>query len=228
MCCFVVSIHCLTPSRIVSICFSPLQSRSPKHGPSPQPSVGDQVDQLSLASLESLDAMSEGEAPTAFTRGSRVRASLPVVRSTNQTKDRSLGVLYLQYGDETKQIRMPNEITSIDTIRALFVSAFPQQLNMKMLESPSVAVYVKDDMRNMYYELADVRLRQDRPLSDGDIWAAFLPANTSFPYRNITDHACLKVYHKDPAQAFSHGPRPANGDARVSTFLLSQQLRGDE
>lgn len=68
-----------------------------------------------------------------------------------------LGVLYLQYGDETKQIRMPNEITSIDTIRALFVSAFPQQLNMKMLESPSVAVYVKDDMRNVYYELADVR-----------------------------------------------------------------------
>lgn len=69
----------------------------------------------------------------------------------------SAGVLYLQYGDETKQICMPNEITSIDTIRALFVSAFSQQLNMKMLESPSVAVYVKDDMRNMYYELTDVR-----------------------------------------------------------------------
>lgn len=67
------------------------------------------------------------------------------------------GVLYLLYGDETKQIRMPNEITSMDTIRALFVSAFPQQLTMKMLESPSVAVYVKDDMRNIYYELADVR-----------------------------------------------------------------------
>ncbi|XP_037549985.1 sickle tail protein homolog isoform X2 [Nematolebias whitei] len=169
------------------------QSRSPKHGPSPQPSVGDQVDHLSLASVESLDAMSETDAPTAFTRGSRVRASLPVVRSTNQTKDRSLGVLYLQYGDETKQLRMPNEITSIDTIRALFVSAFPQQLNMKMLESPSVAIYVKDDMRNMYYELADVR--------------------------NITDHSCLKVYHKDPAQAFSHGTRPANGDARMHSEM---------
>ncbi|XP_027861455.1 sickle tail protein homolog isoform X10 [Xiphophorus couchianus] len=172
---------------------SPYESRSPKHGPNPQPGVGDQVDHLSLASLESLDTMSETDAPTAFTRGSRVRASLPVVRSTNQTKDRSLGVLYLQYGDETKQIRMPNEITSIDTIRALFVSAFPQQLNMKMLESPSVAVYVKDDMRNMYYELADVR--------------------------NITDHSCLKVYHKDPAQAFSHGPRPANGDARMHSDM---------
>ncbi|KAK2886555.1 hypothetical protein Q8A73_020501 [Channa argus] len=173
------------------------QSRSPKHGPSPQPSVGDQVDHLSLASLDSLDAMSEADAPTAFTRGSRVRASLPVVRSANQTKDRSLGVLYLQYGDETKQIRMPNEITGIDTVRAMFVSAFPQQLTMKMLESPSVAVYVKDDMRNMYYELSDVK--------------------------NITDHSCLKVYHKDPAQAFSHGPRPANGDTRMHSELVQGQ-----
>lgn len=63
------------------------------------------------------------------------------------------------------------------------------------------------------------RLRQDRPLSDGDMWTAFLPLDTSTPYRSITDHSCLKVYHKDPAQAFSHGPRPANGDARVSTQL---------
>ncbi|XP_061821832.1 sickle tail protein isoform X10 [Nerophis lumbriciformis] len=161
------------------------QSRSPKHSHSPLPGVGDQVDHLSLTSLDSLEAMSEVEVPLGFTRGTRIRASLPVVRSTNQTKDRSLGVLYLQYGDETKQIRMPNEITSIDTIRALFVSAFPQMLTMKMLESPSVAVYVKDDMRNMYYELSDVR--------------------------NITDHSCLKVYHKDPAQAF----RPTNGDSRM-------------
>ena len=61
------------------------------------------------------------------------------------------------------------------------------------------------------------RLREDRPLSDGDYWAAFLPRDTSSPYRNIADHSCLKVYHKDPAQAFSHGPRPANGDARVSS-----------
>uniref|UniRef100_A0A4W5LQM1 Uncharacterized protein n=1 Tax=Hucho hucho TaxID=62062 RepID=A0A4W5LQM1_9TELE len=166
------------------------QSRSPKHGLSSS-SVGDQAEHLSL---ESLDTMSEADAPTTFTRGSRSRASLPVVRSTNQTRDRSLGVLYLQYGEETKQIRMPNEITSGDTIRALFVSAFPQQLTMKMLESPSVAVYVKDDMRNMYYELTDVR--------------------------NITDHSCLKVYHKDPAQAFSHGPRPTNGDARMHREVM--------
>jgi len=68
-----------------------------------------------------------------------------------------VGVLYLQYGEETKQIRMPNDVTSADNLRALFVSAFPQHLTMKTLESPSVAIYIKDDMRNMYYELTDVR-----------------------------------------------------------------------
>ncbi|XP_068790657.1 sickle tail protein homolog isoform X5 [Struthio camelus] len=133
--------------------------------------------------------MSEGDSPTPFSRGSRTRASLPVVRSANQTKERSLGVLYLQYGDETKQLRMPNEITSTDTIRALFVSAFPQQLTMKMLESPSVAIYIKDESRNIYYELCDVR--------------------------NIQDRSFLKVYNKDPAHAFNHASRAVNGDIRM-------------
>ncbi|MCJ8728335.1 hypothetical protein PDJAM_G00003210 [Pangasius djambal] len=146
-------------------------------------------DLRTLVCLDSLEDMSECEVPIAFTRGSRSRASLPVVRSANQTKDRSLGVLYLQYGDNTKQIQMPNEITTVDTVQALFVSAFPQQLSMKMLESPSTAIYVKDDMRNMYYELSDVR--------------------------SITDQSCLKVYQKDPAHAFSHAARANNGDARM-------------
>ncbi|XP_048866579.1 sickle tail protein homolog isoform X3 [Brienomyrus brachyistius] len=155
-----------------------------------QPTAGEPGSQLCAGSFDSLDAMSEGgEPPQAFTRGSRSRASLPVVRSTNQTKDRSLGVLYLQYGDETKQMRMPNEITSEDTIRALFVSAFPQHLSMEMLESPAVAVYVRDDGRNVYYEMDDVRV--------------------------ITDHSWLKIYHRDPGQVFTHGCRPSNGDARV-------------
>uniref|UniRef100_A0A8C2PV28 Actin interacting protein 3-like C-terminal domain-containing protein n=1 Tax=Cyprinus carpio TaxID=7962 RepID=A0A8C2PV28_CYPCA len=173
------------------------QSRGPKQSvacSSPVPVFVDQVEHGSQVSLDAMEVMSECDMPIAFTRGSRSRASLPVVRSTNQTKDRSLGVLYLQYGDDTKQIRMPNEITSVDTIRALFVSAFPHQLNMKMLESPSTAIYVKDETRNVYYELTDVR--------------------------SITDHSCLKVYHKDPAHAFSHGARPSNGDARVHREMM--------
>ncbi|XP_037985562.1 sickle tail protein homolog isoform X22 [Motacilla alba alba] len=165
------------------------QTRSPKPSQSPQPNLGDHTEHLSEASADSLEVMSEGDSPTPFSRGSRTRASLPVVRSANQTKERSLGVLYLQYGDETKQLRMPNEITSTDTIRALFVSAFPQQLTMKMLESPSVAIYIKDESRNIYYELSDVR--------------------------NIQDRSFLKVYNKDPAHAFNHTSRAVNGDIRM-------------
>ncbi|XP_059325986.1 sickle tail protein homolog isoform X5 [Ammospiza nelsoni] len=165
------------------------QTRSPKPSQSPQSNLGDHTEHLSEASADSLEVMSEGDSPTPFARGSRTRASLPVVRSANQTKERSLGVLYLQYGDETKQLRMPNEITSTDTIRALFVSAFPQQLTMKMLESPSVAIYIKDESRNIYYELCDVR--------------------------NIQDRSFLKVYNKDPAHAFNHTSRAVNGDIRM-------------
>ncbi|XP_040133647.1 sickle tail protein homolog isoform X21 [Ictidomys tridecemlineatus] len=176
------------------------RTRSPKLSHSPQPpSLSDPVEHLSETSGDSLEAMSEGEAPSPFSRGSRTRASLPVVRSTNQTKERSLGVLYLQYGDETKQLRMPNEITSADTIRALFVSAFPQQLTMKMLESPSVAIYIKDESRNVYYELNDVR--------------------------NIQDRSLLKVYNKDPSHAFSHTPKTVNGDLRMQREIV--YARGD-
>ncbi|XP_059767015.1 sickle tail protein homolog isoform X21 [Balaenoptera ricei] len=177
------------------------QTRSPKLSHSPQPpNVGDPVEHLSEASADSLEAMSEGETPSPFSRGSRTRASLPVVRSTNQTKERSLGVLYLQYGDETKQLRMPNEITSADTIRALFVSAFPQQLTMKMLESPSIAIYIKDESRNVYYELNDVR--------------------------NIQDRSLLKVYNKDPAHAFNHTPKTVNGDVRMQREIVYARADG--
>nr|XP_034365725.1 sickle tail protein homolog isoform X11 [Arvicanthis niloticus] len=176
------------------------QTKSPKLSNSPQPSnLGDTVEHLSETSGDSLEAMSEGEVPSPFARGSRTRASLPVVRSTNQTKERSLGVLYLQYGDETKQLRMPNEITSADTIRALFVSAFPQQLTMKMLESPSVAIYIKDESRNIYYELNDVR--------------------------NIQDRSLLKVYNKDPSHAFNHMAKAVNGDVRMQREIV--YARGD-
>ncbi|XP_060638389.2 sickle tail protein homolog isoform X13 [Anolis sagrei] len=175
------------------------QTRSPKLSQSPQPNLGDQAEYLSEASADSLEIMSEGEPLSPFSRGSRTRASLPVVRTTNQTKERSLGALYLQYGDETKQLRMPNEITSTDTIRALFVSAFPQQLTMKILESPSVAIYIKDESRNIYYELSDVR--------------------------NIQDRSFLKVYNKDPAHAFNHMPRAVNGDIRMQRDIFSSSSR---
>ncbi|XP_060136811.1 sickle tail protein homolog isoform X5 [Zootoca vivipara] len=197
--CMLVSLHSeLDIQRYLMKIESSQRTRSPKLSQSPQPNLGDQAE-LSEASADSLEIMSEGESLSPFSRGSRTRASLPVVRSTNQTKERSLGVLYLQYGDETKQLRMPNEITSTDTIRALFVSAFPQQLTMKMLESPSVAIYIKDESRNIYYELSDVR--------------------------NIQDRSFLKVYNKDPVHAFSHMPRAVNGDVRMQREIFPNSSR---
>ncbi|XP_051267032.1 sickle tail protein homolog isoform X3 [Dicentrarchus labrax] len=143
------------------------------------------------------EAMSDGEVlpPTApFTRGCKARASLPVGRSSGQTRERPLGVLYLQYGEETKQARIPTEISSQDSLRALFVTAFPHQLTMKMLQSPSMAIYIKDNSRNVYYDLEDIR--------------------------NITSHSCLKVYHKDPAHVFNRHARPVNAEGRISKEVL--------
>ncbi|XP_075683668.1 sickle tail protein homolog isoform X9 [Rhinoderma darwinii] len=176
------------------------QTKSPKLSSSPQPSLGDPAELLSEVSADSGEAMFEGESTGPFIRGSRTRASLPVVRSTNQTKERSLGVLFLQYGEDTKKLQMPNEITSVDTIRALFVSAFPQQLTMKVLESPSTAIYIKDEGRNIYYELSDVR--------------------------NIQDRSFLKVYNKDPAHAFNHTPRTVNGDVRMQRDITYNVREG--
>ncbi|XP_037643663.1 sickle tail protein homolog [Sebastes umbrosus] len=171
------------------------QAWSPRPSESP-PCVGvlglvEQQDPLAS------ETMSDGEVlpPTVpFTRGCKARSSLPVGRSSGQTRERLPGVLYLQYGEETKQVRMPAEISSQDALQALFVTAFPHQLTMKMLQSPNMAIYIKDTSRNVYYDLDDIR--------------------------TITSHSCLKVYHKDPAHVFNRHARPANTEGRVSKDVL--------
>ncbi|KAM7401433.1 hypothetical protein PAMA_005572 [Pampus argenteus] len=139
------------------------QVRSPRPSESPPcagvPGLSEQQDPLAA------ETMSDGDVlpPTVpFTRGCKARASLPVGHSSGQTRERLLGpgVLYLQYGEETKQVRMPIEISNHDALRALYVSAFPQQLTMKMLQSPNMAIYIKDTSRNVYYDLEDIRVSQ--------------------------------------------------------------------
>ncbi|XP_019739411.1 sickle tail protein homolog isoform X3 [Hippocampus comes] len=139
--------------------------------------------------------MSDGELllTVPFARGSKARSSLPIGRSSSQAGE-SVGVLYLQYGDQTKQIGMPAEISSEETLRALFVAAFPQQLTMKKLQSPNMAIYIKDTRRNVYFDLEDIR--------------------------NITSHSCLKVYHKDPSHVFNHPTGATNTEGRISKEVL--------
>ncbi|KAI5636994.1 actin interacting protein 3 domain-containing protein [Phthorimaea operculella] len=102
--------------------------------------------------------MSEVEtASTGFRRGGKQRSSLPVVRTPSKTLERPLGLVFLQYRSETKRALLPNEITSIDTVKALFVRSFPKQLNMQYMDSPHVKIYIHDSNKDMFYELEDVR-----------------------------------------------------------------------
>ncbi|XP_048488511.1 coiled-coil domain-containing protein CG32809 isoform X4 [Plutella xylostella] len=102
--------------------------------------------------------MSEVEtASTGFRRGGKQRSSLPVVRTPSKTLERPLGLVFLQYRNETKRALLPNEITSIDTVKALFVRSFPKQLTMQYMDSPMVKIYIHDSSKDMFYELEDVR-----------------------------------------------------------------------
>ncbi|XP_032676483.1 uncharacterized protein LOC116846577 isoform X6 [Odontomachus brunneus] len=102
--------------------------------------------------------MSEVEtSSTGFRRGGKQRSSLPVVRTPSKTLERPLGLVFLQYRNETKRALLPNEITSIDTVKALFVRSFPKQLTMEYLDSPHVKVYIHDSNKDMFYELEDER-----------------------------------------------------------------------
>ncbi|GFT25386.1 coiled-coil domain-containing protein CG32809 [Trichonephila clavipes] len=67
-------------------------------------------------------------------------------------------LVFLQYQSETKRALLPNEITSMDTVRALFVRSFPKQLTMEYLDSPHIRVYIHDPAKDMFYELEDLRM----------------------------------------------------------------------
>lgn len=95
------------------------------------------------------------------------------------------GVVFLQYREETKRAILPNEITTVDTVRvkcffvaisqcfsfphqplffnvyqvkALFVRAFPKLLSMQYLDcSEQRKIYILDQRKDMFYELEDLR-----------------------------------------------------------------------
>ncbi|XP_078703734.1 uncharacterized protein LOC144928890 isoform X19 [Branchiostoma floridae x Branchiostoma belcheri] len=132
--------------------------------------VMEEEDRASVASEQSEPAM--GTANTGFSRGSRLRSSLPVVRTPILSKEKSkgggrrqlvsLGIVYLQVNDETKRSIMPNEVTGLDTVRAMFVRAFPHRLTMQIMEQPHIKIYIRDSKSDVYYELEEMKEVQDR------------------------------------------------------------------
>ncbi|XP_015586486.1 uncharacterized protein LOC107263617 isoform X5 [Cephus cinctus] len=138
--------------------------------------------------------MSEVEtSSTGFRRGGKQRSSLPVVRTPSKTLERPLGLVFLQYRNETKRALLPNEVTSIDTVKALFVRSFPKQLTMEYLDSPHVKVYIHDSNKDMFYELEDLRSH----------------------LRDIRDRSVLRLFESADGVAGMPGPMgaPAGGTA---------------
>ncbi|XP_061701398.1 SRC kinase signaling inhibitor 1 isoform X2 [Syngnathoides biaculeatus] len=173
------------------------KSRSPRHSQSTQSGLADQATKLSFASAESLETMSEADVPIGFNRMNRFRQSLPLSRSASQNKLRSPGVLFLQYGDETRRVHITHELSSMDTLHALIVHMFPQKLTAGMLKSPNTAVLIKDEARNVFYELEDVR--------------------------DIQDRSVIKIYRKEPVYAsYPAAAHLANGDLRREMVYSSR------
>ncbi|XP_078280800.1 SRC kinase signaling inhibitor 1 isoform X2 [Rhinoraja longicauda] len=173
------------------------KTRSPRHSQSQQSGLADQAAKLPYASAESLETMSEAEVPMGFTRSNRFRQSLPLSRSTSQAKLRSPGVLFLQFGDETRRVHITHEIGGMDTLHALIVHMFPQKLTMGMLKSPNTAILIKDESRNIFYELEDVR--------------------------DIQDRSVIKIFRKEPIYAPYPVSHIANGDLRREMVYTSRE-----
>uniref|UniRef100_A0A087Y9V1 SRC kinase signaling inhibitor 1a n=1 Tax=Poecilia formosa TaxID=48698 RepID=A0A087Y9V1_POEFO len=174
------------------------KSRSPRHSQSTQSGLADQAAKLSFASAESLETMSEADMPLGFNRMNRFRQSLPLSRSASQNKLRSPGVLFLQYGDETRRVHITHELSSMDTLHALIVHMFPQKLTAGMLKSPNTAILIKDEARNVFYELEDVR--------------------------DIQDRSIIKIYRKEPIYAsYPAAAHLANGDLRREMVYSSRE-----
>lgn len=104
-----------------------------------------------------------------FRRSTKARMSLPIMQQNSmrrqaysqlqirgQPQARSLGHIYLQFMGETKQANLPNELTALDTVKALFVCAFPHLLTMEYMSQMHVKIYIYNPSCNIFYELRDI------------------------------------------------------------------------
>ncbi|KAI5624181.1 SRC kinase signaling inhibitor 1 isoform X2, partial [Silurus asotus] len=139
------------------------KARTPRASGGGHHSLADQGGGRSFyASAENLETMGDADLALGFSRSNRLRQSLPLARSPSQNKFRPPGVLFLQFGDETRRVHLSHELSSMETLHALIVHVFPQQLNMSALRSPATAILIKDEARNVFYELDDTRRIHDR------------------------------------------------------------------
>ena len=90
--------------------------------------------------------------------------ALPIVRTPSKTLERPLGLVFLVYRGETKRAVLPNEITSLDTVKALFVRSFTKTLTMDYMYTPRVCIYIHDSSKDIFYELENLSEIRDRTI----------------------------------------------------------------
>ncbi|MFH4974692.1 hypothetical protein AB6A40_001401 [Gnathostoma spinigerum] len=82
------------------------------------------------------------------------------LRASNNNKvvtPPSTGVVFLEVDDEVKRTPLPSVLTSIETVRALFLRAFPQ-LTVQYINLPQVKIYIQEPSKGqLFYELDDIR-----------------------------------------------------------------------
>jgi len=110
--------------------------------------------------------MSEAETASTSSRSRRKnqKPSLPVVRTPSKTLERPLGVVFLIYRGETRRALLPNEITSIITVKALFVRSFSKELTLDYLDSPRVKIYIHDNDKDVFHVLGNLEDIRDRTI----------------------------------------------------------------
>ncbi|KAK2869923.1 hypothetical protein Q8A67_024315 [Cirrhinus molitorella] len=124
---------------------------------------------------------------------------------------------------ESYSFSPPSPVSRSDSPVSLSESLYSRDsFDLSRCHSPLSRVDISSAL--VHPVVAELRRRPSghraRPHSDGDAWSVYVTDVDFSQHRSITDHSCLKVYHKDPAHAFSHGARPSNGDARVHREMM--------
>ncbi|ELU00619.1 hypothetical protein CAPTEDRAFT_225571 [Capitella teleta] len=157
-------------------------------------------------------------------------------RNADPELDIYFGQVFLTFRNETKRALLPNELTSIDTIRALFVRSFPDALSMQLFESAAKRIYILEAATSVFYELDDLRDVRDKSVLKVIERTGALPPAPPSPLRSpalrrtemLGSSGAFPGYDSDSStrSAPVNGPRsPAHGRPPASPRLFHYEVK---
>ncbi|XP_067944042.1 coiled-coil domain-containing protein AGAP005037-like isoform X2 [Watersipora subatra] len=170
------------------------------------------------------DYMSDSSTASSFARGARLRSSLPILKHVTT---KPVGLVFLTYQNETKKTILPSEIKNLDTIKAMFLRCFPQQLTPDMLNSPKRRFYILDRSSSKFFlliHLQEVRDGTMLKLVDSD---ALTPSTVR---RSHSAHSSLTTdahYFSEPEFDMESSSR-RYGQRPIMRMALTKETNIDE